>query len=585
MEKFKKPYLRQSKRLEIPQGNSDGESSKKVLSIANMKVEEEVVKAEANRNLNLFSDSNLSLQPEGSVSAVDSQSLYPPSIQETLKNYDDNSDADETFVYDTAKPFPDLNSSHHVHSSSKGNNALSTINSEQDSHEKPNLVHRPSFKNTIVGTHSVPGLGIENRVFSTAQPPLDNYRRHPSIARNSNAALLNSPHFRLSNKNSVIHHPITNNVDEDGSRYMFPRPQLLKRDSHPPPSNMLVSQVRNVSQHLFNSKRNKPAEDKHYMRKKISSSSLHKNAQEELYDDEFRIYSPRDASNFSYFSYGSDESLVEFPQQDPCAQQYPPLLLVPSHDNHYDTITRNSSFESPTYPVGGYYDYVSPHDYKSKNKFVLQNFILKLVSWLCQIFLLGLTVYLFSRLFVLKNMQNQLEGFQIVDLNRMIITENVITFDLTTRATNVNLQDVTIEYMDLDLFAQSSFIAESNSEKTVLLGNIQKFIVPIRFSGLLNYVMSRGENPKKTASKRWWLSDLWQLINHKDSVSESFSIGQMKLVDPGKYLRAQTEDWHDIIEMPFTLILRGKLKYSIPFQTSSQIVSVSESIWVNNDSL
>ncbi|ODV94676.1 hypothetical protein PACTADRAFT_50537 [Pachysolen tannophilus NRRL Y-2460] len=187
-------------------------------------------------------------------------------------------------------------------------------------------------------------------------------------------------------------------------------------------------------------------------------------------------------------------------------------------------------------------------------------------------------------------MDNPIANFEIRKIERLIITENMLIFDVNCMAKNYNLQDVSIDGSDLDIFIQTSHYddpddsesslnkalsAKPKLEKTILLGNVKEFFVPLQFPGLMNNKNygSPINNPNLDHHiSTEGLGDLWHNLFHKDEIKPTVSIGQIKLTEFKLNL-------DPIISENFKLLIRGSFKYKL--RGHNRLISVSKSLQVD----
>ena len=246
---------------------------------------------------------------------------------------------------------------------------------------------------------------------------------------------------------------------------------------------------------------------------------------------------------------------------------------------YYDSVDDYNVQDGP--PNGGN----SPHDYKSM--YYRQNMFLKFILSSIYIFVLLLMLCTCLKIIIMKNFNNTLVDFEVVDLENVLVSDEVLLLDIKSRASNVNLQDISIWDLGLDLFLvtnESNLMEEGGdegkedgtpelvlSEKkdiTILLGNSDKFLTPLKFIGLLNL--------------RTW-SDVWHKWKDISQVLPTHSGAQLKLYQPGKGFVYQGkelshEQWLKILNSKYKIILRGNLKYSLPLVWQDQFISISTEI-------
>ncbi|KAG9251402.1 vacuolar segregation subunit 7-domain-containing protein, partial [Emericellopsis atlantica] len=161
---------------------------------------------------------------------------------------------------------------------------------------------------------------------------------------------------------------------------------------------------------------------------------------------------------------------------------------------------------------------------------------------------------------------------EILSINNVVTSEQVLMFDLTVKAHNPNIVVVTVDQANLEIFAKSEHAGTDsdwwkvpqNSDDfhvlddpindlpdddavrpNVLLGRITEFDSPLTFEGSLF---------------------------HKGTSSSS---GEMQLPYPGNGTSGGSERWERIYQDEFDLIVKGVVKYSLPLSTRVRSATVS----------
>ncbi|KAJ2980803.1 hypothetical protein NQ176_g2419 [Zarea fungicola] len=177
-----------------------------------------------------------------------------------------------------------------------------------------------------------------------------------------------------------------------------------------------------------------------------------------------------------------------------------------------------------------------------------------------------------------------MSGIEIVSIQNVVTSEQVLMFDLYVKAHNPNIVLVSVDHTDLEIFAKSDHagtdsdwwkvpgagdtvdgLAASGKDKdkkpkdkdgkdsdddednrpNILLGRITEFDSPLTFEGSLF---------------------------HQGS---SISSGEMKLRSPGNGTAGGTKRWDRIYQNEFDLIIKGVLKYTLPLSTRVRSATVS----------
>lgn len=258
------------------------------------------------------------------------------------------------------------------------------------------------------------------------------------------------------------------------------------------------------------------------------------------------------------------------------------LVSRPFHKQY----TYSSGDQTPTYgtfkndgprdEMDPRYYYNSPHDYKGA--YSRQNGLFKIAANFIIFLVLCLLSLVLLRLIVLKNFDNSVDDFKVTSLDNILVTEELLFFEVTAEGRNTNLQDISIWNMNLDVFMQTDSghlnKADKGNDLAILLGNSTSFVTPLKFNGILN----SPESANSTFS--WKPSSLWHRLNHKhESVLQNVS-GQIKIKHPGASFRYKgkplmSEQWSKLFNAKFKLIVRGSFSYHLPLIRNDQILSVS----------
>lgn len=173
-----------------------------------------------------------------------------------------------------------------------------------------------------------------------------------------------------------------------------------------------------------------------------------------------------------------------------------------------------------------------------------------------------------------------MSNIDIVSINNVVTSEQVLMFDLTVKAHNPNIVVVTVDHANLEIFAKSEHAVDSHwwkdlhgsdvhttddpvndpplgdgdgdgdgegheSRPNVLLGRVSQFDSPLTFEGSLF---------------------------HKGS---STSTGQMQLPFPGNSTSGGSEQWEHIYQDEFDLIVKGVVKYTLPLSARVRSATVA----------
>lgn len=214
----------------------------------------------------------------------------------------------------------------------------------------------------------------------------------------------------------------------------------------------------------------------------------------------------------------------------------------------------------------------SPHDYKSM--YYRQNIFLNFILNAIYVFVLLLILFSFLKIVIMQNFDNPLSNFEVSDLENVLMSNEVLLMDIISKSSNTNFQDISVWDMDLDVFLvtdESNILIEADidtTDITILLGNSNRFLTPLKFSGLFNL-------------PTW--SEVWHSWRNTEFIRPMKSIAQLKIYQPGKKFTYQGkplshDQWTQILNSTYKIILRGNLKYSLPLVWQDQFISISTEV-------
>lgn len=216
----------------------------------------------------------------------------------------------------------------------------------------------------------------------------------------------------------------------------------------------------------------------------------------------------------------------------------------------------------------------SPHNYQRQDKERI--YYIKLLIWLltCVVVILG-TGFIMG--FVLAS-SKPLQQVHIAQVFDVVVSNEELAFTFIIEAVNPGLVGVSVDQVDLDLFAKSIYIDEpppigspsndNNKPRTMLLGNVDALEVPLTFEG--------------------------GVLSHRIQKS----LGDVRLLNPGRNVTGiddgssgkneadkDPEDegqkrWKRLNGHPFDLIVRGALKYKL-FLGGKQSVSIAKTVQID----
>jgi len=248
----------------------------------------------------------------------------------------------------------------------------------------------------------------------------------------------------------------------------------------------------------------------------------------------------------------------------------------------------SSGFSEDIEPQSG-----SPHNYKSAH--YRKGLIIQTLKWLLKRLLYFCLTVIFLmmaiRLFIFKYCDNGLVEFTVDHLQSVLISNEVLLFDINAYAKNLNMQSMDIWKMDVDVlmrtrsrhFKDPTLVSSSTDEEiTIFLGNSLAFTTPLKFKGLLSLATS-GENDTLPVLT---FRQFWNNLFHEHHIVRQSSSGQVKLQWPGKDFEYKghpltPDQWSKILNSRFGLIIKGSFRYRLPLLSSDQVVMVSHEETLN----
>ncbi|PYI28253.1 hypothetical protein BP00DRAFT_269849 [Aspergillus indologenus CBS 114.80] len=209
---------------------------------------------------------------------------------------------------------------------------------------------------------------------------------------------------------------------------------------------------------------------------------------------------------------------------------------------------------------------------------------------------------------------------QVLDIQNVLASEQEIMLDLNVQAVNPNLFPVSIDDMDMNIFAKSRFVGTDKfwrehdldtspfprverSRKRAEMARLarcansvgcQALETEFGSMALARGGVDKGTDPMPTDPAGDPQTMLLGRVFHFDSplllepspwrYEPSTSKGQIRLARPGnKTEEGGTERWERVLQHPFELIVRGVVKYQLPLTSRYYSASVSSSIKVIPD--
>ncbi|CCE81468.1 Piso0_002125 [Millerozyma farinosa CBS 7064] len=266
--------------------------------------------------------------------------------------------------------------------------------------------------------------------------------------------------------------------------------------------------------------------------------------------------------------------IFPFPYSDPQQNYYYDVDELEDSISFDDGNRKDAKFYSPR---SGQFSnqYFNPHLQQNKNRFVLSNVTRSNVggkrmncikSFLCTLIsVLSILLIGFLMGFIFTTTKN-LTNVSIQSIESATVSQDELLFNIVVEAFNPGWFTVAVSDVELDIFAKSGYLGDHDDDddddvpeiavvETVLLGTVRQLESELLFDGGF---FTRERDVQKAG---------------------------VKLVSPGRNLTevSVTKDkpdnskkWEIISKHPFDLVVRGVMKYTLPFGRSTQSVSVNK---------
>ncbi|KAK6607659.1 phospholipid metabolism enzyme regulator [Botrytis cinerea] len=194
------------------------------------------------------------------------------------------------------------------------------------------------------------------------------------------------------------------------------------------------------------------------------------------------------------------------------------------------------------------------------------------VSLLLLLVAAGLVAFLFATTQPLANVK-------VLALRNILASEQDVIIDLQVTAQNPNLVAVTIDSMDMVIFAKSKY-AGTDSEWWAQ--------PPTKFSWRRGFKQRRDDpindppmdddpntNPNLEIGHVYNFESPLIFEGSPFKPTSSVSIGEMRILKPGNQTEPRgSERWGRVLQHEFDLIIRGTLKYTLPLSSKARSIGV-----------
>lgn len=235
----------------------------------------------------------------------------------------------------------------------------------------------------------------------------------------------------------------------------------------------------------------------------------------------------------------------------------------------------------------------SPHNYKSTycRRGLIIQMIKCLLKRLFYSFLIIIFLLMAIRLFIFKYCDNGLVEFTLDHLENVLVSSEMLLFDINASARNLNMQSVDIWKMDVDVLMKTRSGVFQNSvskyplvdeDITIFLGNSLDFTTPLKFRGLF----SLDTDEENSTVLFPTFKEFWSRLFREKYVLRQNTSGQVKIQWPGKDFKYKgaplsPDQWNKILNSRFRLIIKGSFRYHLPLLSSDQVLIFSHEETLN----
>lgn len=187
--------------------------------------------------------------------------------------------------------------------------------------------------------------------------------------------------------------------------------------------------------------------------------------------------------------------------------------------------------------------------------------------------------------FVLASTKD-LSNVSIVSIDNPVVSQDELVFSVVVEAFNPGWFTVSIENVELDIFAKSGYLTDNYNRmevegvETVLLGSVYELELALEFEGGFfrkDAIQQTGEIKLVSPGKN--------LTNVVSAAQDAkIPLEDNVLIESGSSNSSEPDNskkWEVISKNPFDLILRGVLKYDLPMTKNTKSVVVNKVAYVD----
>ncbi|KAH8596408.1 vacuolar segregation subunit 7-domain-containing protein [Bisporella sp. PMI_857] len=174
-----------------------------------------------------------------------------------------------------------------------------------------------------------------------------------------------------------------------------------------------------------------------------------------------------------------------------------------------------------------------------------------------------------------------LDEVKVLALKNVLASEQDVIFDMKVEARNPNVISVSVDQTDLVIFAKSKYAGtDSQWWNKPSLGNALRWALRRRDDWWPPEDAPPEDDdpptfPNLEIGHVYHMSSALSFDGSPFHHSRSTSTGQIRIINPGNHTTpAGSERWGRVLQHEFELIVRGTLKYSLPFSTKTRSISV-----------
>jgi Vacuolar segregation subunit 7 len=220
-------------------------------------------------------------------------------------------------------------------------------------------------------------------------------------------------------------------------------------------------------------------------------------------------------------------------------------------------------------------------------------------------FVITVLVFLLCLIFgtLVIALNRPLMDVSIKHIQNVLASKQEIMLDLNVRATNLNLFAITVNELDVNIFAESAYAGsieswqrEHDRSLSSWMSRRRQLLIDRDFSVTIAYPLmpldsvDEGTDPIEDPDTGGPKMLLGRVLKFDSPLlfeasplrrTPSSSVGEIRLTKPGNNTEAGgSERWERVLQHPFEIIVRGVIKYQLPFSSTTKSAKIGSRIKV-----